>query len=92
MPTLTRPAVPVGTWAGKGWFPTTLSIGNWLCTLPWNLAGLPAISVPAPASGLPVGVQIVAPADGEAVILTIAAELERLRPWSQLAPMAAASG
>jgi amidase len=92
MPTLARPAVPVGTWAGKGWFPTTLSIGNWLCTLPWNLAGLPAISVPAPASRLPVGVQIVAPAGGEAVILTIAAELERLRPWPQLAPMAAASG
>ena len=70
--------------------PTALSVGNWLCTMPWNLAGLPAISVPAPNSGLPVGVQIVAPAGGENVILSIAAELERLRPWPQLAPLAAA--
>jgi amidase len=92
MATLARPAVPIGTWAGKGWFPTALSVGNWLCTTPWNLAGLPAISVPAPASGLPVGVQIVAPAGGEHVILSIAAELERLRPWPQLAPLAAATG
>jgi amidase len=98
MPTLARPAVPIGTWAGKGWFPTALSVGNWLCTTPWNLAGLPAISVPAPASpapaslapasGLPAGVQIVAPAGGEGIILAIAAELERLRPWPQLAPLA----
>ena len=87
MPTLAR-AVPIGTSAGKAWFPTALSVGNWLCTMPWNLAGLPAISVPAPTSGLPVGVQIVAPAGGENVILSIAAELERLRPWPQLAPLA----
>jgi amidase len=91
MPTLTRPAVPIGTWAGQGWFPATLSIGNWLCTTPWNLAGLPAISVPAPVSGLPVGIQIVAAAGGEAIILAIAAELERLSPWPQVAPLAAAS-
>ena len=91
-PTLARPAVPIGTWAGKGWFPTALSVGNWLCTTPWNLAGLPAISVPAPASGLPVGVQIAAPAGGENMILSIAAELEHLRPWPQLAPLAAAPG
>jgi amidase len=89
-PTLARPAVPIGTWAGRGWFRAALSIGNWLCTTPWNLAGLPAISVPALASGLPAGVQIVAPAGGETVILSIAAELERLRPWPQLAPLAAA--
>ena len=89
MPTLARPAVPIGTWAGKGWFPTALSVGNWLCTTPWNLAGLPAISIPGAASGLPVGVQIVAPTGGEHMILSIAAELERLRPWPQIAPLAA---
>ena len=89
MPTLTRPAVPIGTWAGKRWFPTALGVGNWLCTTPWNLAGLPAISVPAPTTGLPAGIQIVAAAGGENVILSLAAELERLRPWPQLAPLAA---
>lgn len=90
MPTLTRPAAPVGNWAGKGWFRTAFSVGNWVCTTPWNLAGLPAISVPAPGGELPVGIQIVAGAGGENMIVSIAAELERLRPWPQLAPLATA--
>jgi len=93
MPTLTRPAAPVGNWAGTGWFRTAFSVGNWVCTTPWNLAGLPAISIPAvpvPGSGLPVGIQIVARAGGENMIVSIAAELERLRPWPQLAPLATA--
>jgi amidase len=89
-PTLASQAVPIGTWADKGWFPAALSVGNWLCTTPWNLAGLPALSAPAPSSGLPVGIQIVAAAGGENKILSIAAELERLRPWPYLAPLAAA--
>jgi len=87
-------------WDGRGFpdgragaqIPVPARFGNWLCTTPWNLAGLPAISVPAPASGLPAGVQIVAPAGGENVILSIAAGLERLRPWPQLAPLASAPG
>jgi amidase len=88
-PTLTRPAVPVGTWAGKGWVPTMLSVGNWLCTTPWNLAGLPAISVPSTAAaGLPVGIQIVAAPGAEPAIIALAAQLEQSRPWPQLAPAA----
>ena len=90
MPTLTRPAVPIGTWAGKDWVPAMLSVGNWLNTLPWNLAGLPAISVPSTAAaGLPVGIQIVAAPGAEPVIIALAAQLEQLRPWPQLAPVAA---
>jgi amidase len=90
MPTLTRPAVPVGTWGGRGWIPTMLGVGNWVCTNPWNLAGLPAISVPsAAAADLPVGIQIVAASGGEPVIIAVAAQLERLRPWPQLAPATA---
>ena len=89
MPTLTGPAVPIGTWAGKGWVPTMLSVGNWLCTTPWNLAGLPAISVPSAAAGLPVGIQIIAAPGAEPGIIALAAQLERLRPGPHLAPMAA---
>jgi amidase len=91
-PTLARPAVPVGRWAGKGWVTTMLGVGNWLCTTPWNLAGLPAASIPfGSEGGLPLGLQIVAPAGGEPTILALAAQLERLRPWPQLAPAAGAS-
>ncbi|MFD2419143.1 amidase [Amycolatopsis pigmentata] len=49
----------------------------------WNLAGYPAMSVPAARhpSGLPIGVQLVAPAGGESRLLALAARLERLNPW-----------
>ena len=43
-----------------------------------NLAGLPALSLPAGRSnGLPVGVQLIAPWGGEARMLAIAETLER---------------
>jgi aspartyl-tRNA(Asn)/glutamyl-tRNA(Gln) amidotransferase subunit A len=55
---------------------------NDVCTIPSNLAGHPAISVPYGAGddGLPVGVQVLAPALGEPVLLQVAAELERSAP------------
>jgi amidase len=66
-----------------------LSVGNWVCTTPWNLAGLPAISVPSTAAAsLPVGIQIVAAPGAEPVIIALAAQLEQLRPWPPLAPLA----
>jgi amidase len=87
-PTLARAAVPIGTWENAGWVRTTLGVGNWLYTTPWNLAGLPAASIPSGSDdGLPIGVQIVAPGGGEKTILAIAAELERRRPWPRIAPM-----
>ena len=48
-------------------------------TIPSNLAGHPAMSVPfgAGADDLPVGVQVLAPALGEPVMFQVAAELER---------------
>ncbi|MGB2756543.1 MAG: Asp-tRNA(Asn)/Glu-tRNA(Gln) amidotransferase subunit GatA [Acidimicrobiia bacterium] len=50
-----------------------------VCTIPTNLAGHPAMSVPfgTGADGLPVGVQVLAPALGEPVMFQVAAELER---------------
>jgi aspartyl-tRNA(Asn)/glutamyl-tRNA(Gln) amidotransferase subunit A len=51
---------------------------NDVCTIPSNLAGHPAISVPfgVGAHGLPVGVQLLAPMLGEAVLFRAAAVLE----------------
>jgi aspartyl-tRNA(Asn)/glutamyl-tRNA(Gln) amidotransferase subunit A len=53
-----------------------------LCTIPSNLSGHPAVSVPFALDGigLPVGVQVLAPALGEAVMLRVAAALERAAP------------
>jgi aspartyl-tRNA(Asn)/glutamyl-tRNA(Gln) amidotransferase subunit A len=48
-----------------------------VCTIPSNLAGHPAISVPfgTGTDGLPIGVQVLAPAFGEPVMFRVAAAL-----------------
>ena len=63
-----------------------------VCTIPSNLAGHPAISVPfgTGADGLPVGVQLMAPALGENTLLRAAAVLEAAAPAG--APAGAPTG
>ena len=53
-----------------------------VCTIPTNLAGHPAISVPfgTGEAGMPVGVQVLAPALGEPVMFRVASALEELAP------------
>ncbi len=55
---------------------------NDVCTVPSNLAGHPAVSVPfgTDEMGLPVGVQVLAPALEEALMLRVAAALEARAP------------
>jgi aspartyl-tRNA(Asn)/glutamyl-tRNA(Gln) amidotransferase subunit A len=55
---------------------------NDVCTIPSSLAGHPAMSVPfgTGAEGLPVGVQVMAPALGEDVMFRVAAALEAAAP------------
>ncbi|MGH9042490.1 MAG: Asp-tRNA(Asn)/Glu-tRNA(Gln) amidotransferase subunit GatA [Acidimicrobiia bacterium] len=61
-----------------------------VCTIASNLAGAPAISVPAAldGDGLPVGVQVLAPALGEAVMFRAARALERGFAFSARPPLA----
>ena len=51
---------------------------NDVCTIPSNLAGHPAISVPFATGddGLPIGVQVLAPALGEATMCSVAQVVE----------------
>jgi aspartyl-tRNA(Asn)/glutamyl-tRNA(Gln) amidotransferase subunit A len=51
-----------------------------ICTIPSNLAGHPAISVPIGVDdgNLPIGFQVMAPTLGETVMFQAAAEVERL--------------
>jgi len=57
---------------------------NDVCTIPSSLAGHPALSVPfgSGAHGLPVGVQVMAPALGERVMFRVAAAIEAAAPGS----------
>lgn len=53
---------------------------SWRLTYPWNLLGLPAITLPCglDREGLPIGLQIAGPPLGEAAVLRCAAAAERL--------------
>jgi len=52
---------------------------NDICTIPSNLAGHPAMSVPYGVGddGLPIGVQVLAPLLGEVAMFRAGAALER---------------
>ncbi|MGB3485758.1 MAG: amidase [Mycobacterium sp.] len=55
---------------------------------PWNVLGWPSISVPAgfTSTGLPIGVQLMGPADSEPLLVSLAAELEAVTGWSARQP------
>ncbi len=76
-PTSPCVAFPIGAVSD----PLTMYLND-TCTIPSNLAGHPAISVPfgTGADDLPVGVQVLAPLQGEAVMFRAAAALEALAP------------
>jgi aspartyl-tRNA(Asn)/glutamyl-tRNA(Gln) amidotransferase subunit A len=65
--------------------PLTMYLND-ICTIPSNLAGHPAMSVPFGTGddGLPIGVQVLAPALGETVMFQVAAALEAAAPPSPI--------
>ena len=58
-----------------------------VCTLPINIAGLPAISIPSGfADGLPIGMQIIGKPFDEETILRIAFAYEQATEWHKRKP------
>jgi Asp-tRNA(Asn)/Glu-tRNA(Gln) amidotransferase A subunit family amidase len=87
-PTLTRPAVRLGT------MPSNLETGvdevyGWISfTFPFNSTGQPAISMPNGfnRAGLPLAIQIVGRPGDEGGIISLAAQFEEARPWQARHP------
>ncbi len=57
-------------------------------TWPWNLLGWPSVNVPAgfTSAGLPIGVQLMGPANSEPLLISLAAELEAINGWAAQQP------
>ena len=90
-PTTARPAPRLGELVPTEQDPLAALIGSmpYGCfTLPFNLTGQPAISLPMgrTADGLPLGVQLVAAYGREDLLLATATQLEAANPWPLLAP------
>jgi amidase len=52
-----------------------------------NVTGQPAASVPfGVVDGLPVGIQLIGPPAGEAMLFRLSAQLEAAHPWADLLP------
>jgi aspartyl-tRNA(Asn)/glutamyl-tRNA(Gln) amidotransferase subunit A len=88
-PTVPLVAPPIGRTFEPGG-PLNLaprSIANRI-TVPCNLTGMPAVSVPCGFSdGLPVGLQIMGPAFAESLVLQVAAAYESATDWHRRRPV-----
>jgi amidase len=93
-PTTTRASEPWGNYnLGRGDVPmddVAEKILRPTCqfTLPHNIMGTPAISLPLAvnSAGLPIGIQIGMKPGEEHVVLQLAAALEEARPWADRVP------
>jgi aspartyl-tRNA(Asn)/glutamyl-tRNA(Gln) amidotransferase subunit A len=82
-PTAPTPAFQIGS---KIHDPLTMYLND-ICTIPVNLAGVPAISVPCgQAEGLPIGLQIIGKAFDESTVLRVAHAFEQSTEYHKLRP------
>lgn len=88
-PTTAVPPPEVGAWRrldGRALNRTIRSACPY--TWPWNALGWPAVNVPAGRTddGAPVGCQLLGPYRAEALLIRLAAQLERHQRWPELHP------
>jgi amidase len=89
VPTSARPPMRVGAIGGlSSWETDQKLIAFCPYTWPWNVLGWPAINVPAGlvGEGLPVGAQLLGPANSEPLLISLAAELEQVERWHERWP------
>ncbi|HET6449213.1 MAG TPA: amidase [Conexibacter sp.] len=95
MPTTAKPPAPIGSIDGLEAWPTDKTMVSYCpYAWPWNVLGWPGVNVPAGVTrdGLPVGAQLLGPANSEGRLIQLAKQLERIeRWWEQRPPFALAS-
>jgi aspartyl-tRNA(Asn)/glutamyl-tRNA(Gln) amidotransferase subunit A len=90
------PTTPITAWKSGEW---TVKVGgkdesvlaaSWRFTFPYNLTGLPAISIPCgfDRDGLPIGLQIAGRPFDEMTVFTAAHAYERTHEWAHSMPPA----
>lgn len=92
-PTTAQPPLPAGGIDGlTNWQTDKTIVAACPYTWPWNVLGWPAISVPAGLNGdgLPLGAQLVGPANAEPLLIALAAQLEGRERWYERRPPDAA--
>jgi amidase len=88
-PTIPMPPWPILRFEGRGVIPATMGAADVTpFTIPWNVTGQPAASIPAgfTDSGLPLAVQLIGRPHDETTLLSLAAQMEAERPWADRRP------
>ncbi|MFF0215409.1 amidase [Streptomyces vinaceus] len=88
-PTTATPPLRIGALAGLGAMATDRAM---IAACPyawtWNVLGWPGVNVPAgfTSGGLPLGAQLLGPADSEPLLLSLAAQVEAAEAWTSHRP------
>ncbi|MCT9009262.1 amidase [Streptomyces rhizosphaerihabitans] len=88
-PTTAAPPPRIGAMLGLSGFGTDRAmIAACPYAWPWNILGWPGVNVPAGfvGEGLPVGAQLLGPADSEPLLVSLASQLEADRRWHEQWP------
>jgi amidase len=89
-PALAQSPIDARRWFSGGWSATVFANTRYApYAAAWNAAGTPAIVIPMgihPQTGTPVAAQVVARRGRESLLLSLAAWVERERPWRRTAP------
>jgi aspartyl-tRNA(Asn)/glutamyl-tRNA(Gln) amidotransferase subunit A len=88
------PTTPLTAWRHGEWEVAvahgseSVLAASWRLTYPYNLTGLPAISLPCgfDRDGLPIGLQIAGKPFAEAMVLRVADAYERRHDWAERLP------